>query len=43
MIKAYNEIREIKERHEGIDLRTASMISAINKVARVYEHRGLFP
>jgi len=43
MIKAYNEIREIKERHEGIDLRTASMISAINKIASVYEHRGLFP
>jgi glutamate dehydrogenase (NAD(P)+) len=43
MIKAYNEIREIKQRHEGIDLRTASMVSAINKIARVYKHRGLFP
>ena len=30
MIKAYNEIREIKDRHEAIDLRTASMVSAIN-------------
>ena len=43
MIKAYNEIREIKQRHDGIDLRTASMVSAIDKIARVYKHRGLFP
>ncbi|MCW8984251.1 MAG: Glu/Leu/Phe/Val dehydrogenase [Thermoanaerobaculales bacterium] len=43
MIKAYDEIREIKERHDGIDLRTASMVSAIDKIARVYKHRGLFP
>ena len=43
MVKAYNEIREIKKRHEGIDLRTASMVSAINKIASVYKHRGLFP
>jgi glutamate dehydrogenase (NAD(P)+) len=43
MIKAYNEIREIQERHDGIDLRTASMISAIDKIVSVYEHRGLFP
>jgi glutamate dehydrogenase (NAD(P)+) len=43
MIKAYNEIREIKDRHEGIDLRTASMVSAIDKIATVYRHRGLFP
>jgi glutamate dehydrogenase (NAD(P)+) len=43
MIKAYHEIREIKERHEGIDLRTASMVSAIDKIAMVYKHRGIFP
>jgi len=43
MVKAYSEIREIKQRHEGIDLRTASMVSAINKIASVYKHRGLFP
>ena len=43
MVKAFNEIREIKQRHEGIDLRTASMVSAIDKIARVYKHRGLFP
>ena len=43
MVKAFNEIREIKQRHAGIDLRTASMVSAIDKIARVYKHRGLFP
>jgi glutamate dehydrogenase (NAD(P)+) len=43
MIKAYHEIREIKQRHDGIDLRTASMISAIDKIAAVYKHRGIFP
>ena len=43
MVKAYSEIRDIKQRHEGIDLRTASMVSAINKIASVYKHRGLFP
>jgi glutamate dehydrogenase/leucine dehydrogenase len=43
MIKAYHEIRDIKQRHEGIDLRTASMISAIDKIAAVYAHRGIFP
>ena len=43
MIKAYSEIREIQERHKGIDLRTASMISAIEKIAAVYKHRGIFP
>jgi len=43
MVKAYNEIREIKKRHEGIDLRSASMVSAIDKIASVYKHRGLFP
>ena len=43
MIKAYNEIREIQQQHDGIDLRTAAMVSAINKIAAVYKHRGLFP
>ena len=43
MIKAYHQIREIKERHRGIDLRTASMIGAIDKIAAVYQHRGIFP
>ncbi len=44
MIKAYHEIREImKGRGEGIDLRTASMISAIDKIALAYLDRGIFP
>jgi len=43
MIKAYHEVREVKQRHQGIDLRTASMISAIDKIATVYKHRGIFP
>jgi glutamate dehydrogenase (NAD(P)+) len=44
MVKAYHELREIKQRHEGaIDLRTAAMISAIDKITRVYQHRGIFP
>jgi len=44
MIKAYHEIREIKKAHgEDIDLRTASMIGAINKIALAYLDRGIFP
>ncbi len=44
MAKAYHEIREIKQSvSENIDLRTAAMISAINKIAMVYGHRGIFP
>jgi glutamate dehydrogenase (NAD(P)+) len=43
MIKAYHEIRTIQNHHAGIDLRTASMISAIDKIALAYEDRGIFP
>ncbi len=44
MIKAYHEIREIKKaRGEDIDLRTASMINAIDKIALAYLDRGIFP
>jgi len=44
MIKAYHEIREIKkERGENIDLRTASMVCAIDKIALAYLDRGIFP
>jgi len=43
MVKAFHQIREIRKRHEGIDLRTASMIGAIDKIATVYKHRGIFP
>jgi len=44
MIQAYQEILGIqKGRNEDIDLRTASMISAIDKIAVAYEDRGIFP
>ncbi len=44
MIEAYREIRAIKmAKGEGIDLRTASMIAAIDKVAVSYRELGVFP
>ncbi len=44
MINAYQEIREIYTEHSGkIDLRTASFINAINKVATAYMELGIFP
>ncbi len=42
MIKAYNEIREIR-RANNIDLRTAAFVSAIRKVAVTYQQQGIFP
>jgi glutamate dehydrogenase (NAD(P)+) len=44
MIQAYHEIREIKKRHNGqMDLRMASMLAAIDKIALAYADRGIFP
>ena len=44
MIEAYHEIRKIKTaKGEGVDLRTASMIAAIDKVAVSYRELGVFP
>lgn len=44
MCKAYREINEIRQRHGSkIDLRTAAFVSAINKIAVAYQHRGIFP
>jgi len=44
MIEAYHEIRNIFKRHDGaIDLRLASMINAIDKIALAYTDRGIFP
>lgn len=44
MIDAYQEIREVKRRHnDEIDLRTAAFITAINKVATSYLELGIFP
>jgi glutamate dehydrogenase (NAD(P)+) len=44
MITAYHPIREMWKKHGGkIDLRTAGMIVAIDKVAASYEQLGIFP
>ena len=44
MIGAYHPIRESWKRHGGkLDLRTAAMIVAIDKVALSYEQLGIFP
>jgi len=42
MVIAYNEIKEIRDRHK-IDLRTAAFVSAINKIGNSYEQLGIFP
>jgi len=42
MIESYCEIREIRK-DKGIDLRTASFVNAINKVAVSYLEMGIFP
>ncbi|MCZ6766726.1 MAG: Glu/Leu/Phe/Val dehydrogenase [bacterium] len=43
MINAYHEIRETRNQHAGIGLRTAAFIVAINKVATSYMELGIFP
>ncbi|HEU4827949.1 MAG TPA: Glu/Leu/Phe/Val dehydrogenase [Gemmatimonadales bacterium] len=43
MIGAYQPIREVWKRQDGIDMRTAAMIVAIDKVALSYEQLGIFP
>jgi len=44
MIVAYQEIREALRRQPKMaDLRTAAFVTAINKVAIVYEELGIFP
>ena len=44
MIVAYQEIRETLRRQPQMgDLRTAAFVTAINKVAIVYEELGIFP
>lgn len=42
MSKAYEEINGYRVEHD-VDLRTASFISAINKIAILYEDMGIFP
>ena len=43
MAFAYRQIRQTCEEHEGLDLRTAAMIRAIDKVVVAYEELGIFP
>jgi len=44
MVAAYHEIREICKRLDGkADLRTAALISAIDKIATTYDQMGIFP
>lgn len=43
MILAFHEIREMKNKHAEIDLRTAAFILAIDKIATAYLQRGIFP
>jgi glutamate dehydrogenase (NAD(P)+) len=42
MAVAYREIREISLKKK-LDLRTAALVSAINKVAKTYTDLGIFP
>jgi glutamate dehydrogenase (NAD(P)+) len=42
MISAYNEINELRKKHD-VDLRTAAYISSIEKVGTIYESMGIFP
>ena len=44
MIDAFHQIRAIRKEHgDRIDLRTASMVAAIDKIATTYSDRGIFP
>ncbi len=42
MVSAYQEVRELTQRHKT-DQRTAAFISALDKVAASYEQMGIFP
>jgi glutamate dehydrogenase (NAD(P)+) len=42
MVSAYDEIRDLSRKHH-VDLRTAAYVNAIDKVARAYLDRGIFP
>ena len=44
MVLAFAQILAVRDHHQGkIDLRTAALISAIDKIAASYEHMGIFP
>ena len=40
---AFNELRDVQNRHEGIDLRTAAFITALTKIRLSYDELGIFP
>src|SRR5699024_10458040 len=42
MINAYTEINQLRKKH-NIDMRKATLLSAINKVAVIYNQMGIFP
>lgn len=42
MLNAYQEINEVRKRHD-VDLRTASLVNAIEKVGALYQSMGIFP
>jgi glutamate dehydrogenase (NAD(P)+) len=42
MVTAYREIRAIRLEHDT-DLRSATYVNSINKVAQAYIDRGIFP
>lgn len=44
MAQAYASIRNVRKRHgDAVDLRTAALIVAIDKIAITYEQLGIFP
>ena len=44
MSTAYHEIRETQKQHgKDVDLRMASFITALHKIAQSYMERGIFP
>jgi len=44
MVLALRQLREIRERlSDAVDLRTAAMVSAIEKIGVTYAQRGIFP
>lgn len=44
MVNAYTQVRTIRDRlDDSVDLRTAALINAIDKIAMDYKQRGIFP
>jgi len=44
MVQAYHDIRETRQRlPAGTDLRTAAMVTSIDKIAMIYSEMGIFP